>query len=138
MELVADFGHDLDIRSRLKPASYIRGLNDPAMMTPSKTNLHTFAAQSDTFALSGPQDDTIPPVTTLESRKRRIRCLPVTSRDRFENGVGKRWTKAQFRSARVDTIAGLRESRKDVGRRLPRTRKVCTHLLAKLLKALAT
>src|SRR5207244_3718624 len=66
--------------------------------TSARTSLQTFAAQRDNVALSSPQGETIPPVRTFESRKRRILRCPVTSRDSFENGAGRRWLVSSFRS----------------------------------------
>jgi hypothetical protein len=70
----------------------------PPCTTSANTSLQTSAEQSNSVALSSPQGETLPPVGTFESRKRRIRRGPVTSRGGFENGVGQRLRRTSFRS----------------------------------------
>src|SRR5215467_1330499 len=52
-----------------------------SLTTSAKTNLHSRAAHNDKAALSSPQGETIPPVSTLESRNRRIRRCVLTPHD---------------------------------------------------------
>jgi hypothetical protein len=86
--------------------------------------------------LSRPQGETIPPVRTFESRKRRTLRCPVTSRDGFENGARRRCLVASSVASRVNAIAGLGERRKHVARGQPCGGQARAHLLTQLFKAL--